>query len=217
MVKKTLWLCLLLFGTLTLFAQNGSLAGNPRSTETALNPSQPNEAQAALIIIIYNNLGAKSDAYSTINGWGVRGPNGGGPHFFAMAFTPKANSHVSQVQAAVQYGGKGANQVNLSIYGDSGGSPGTLLAGPVTVTNLSKVGTCCSLAVANFTPLAITGGSRYWIVADTFLTGTGSDFVGLWEWVPKPVYPQAANNGAGWMGYNSTNGEAAVKVLGTSP
>ncbi len=96
-------------------------------------------------------------------------------------------------------------------------SSGTLLAGPVTVTNLAGTGTCCTLAVANFSPVAVTGGTRYWVVADTPLTGTGSDFLGEWEWVAKPVFPQAFNDGFGWFASNSGPTEAAGEVLGSIP
>ena len=129
-----------------------------------------------------------------------------------------SNSHVLQVQVAIQYFGSGANQVNLSIYADSGGVPGTLLAGPVTVTNLPSAGTCCLLAVATFSPLAITGGTQYWVVADTPLSGTGSDFSGGWAAVIKPDLPMATNCGScsGWFSFNA-NGLAAGAVVGTIP
>jgi hypothetical protein len=114
----------------------------------------------------------------------------------------------------------GDNQVNLNIYGDSGGVPGTLLAGPVTVTNLPEHATCCTLAVATFTPIAVTGGTRYWIVANTPLTGTGSDFQGGWSMVVKPDLPMAFMSSPVdqeiWFGVNAAE-LAAGEVLGTIP
>jgi hypothetical protein len=175
----------------------------------------PQEAPAGLQKI-YSNLGSsKTDLYNSRDFWIVTGPRTTfGEEFWAIPFTPKSNSHVSQVRVAVQYV-SGANQINLSIYGDASGAPGTPLAGPVTVTNLPTEGTCCTLTVANFSPVAITGGTKYWVVGDTPLTGTGSDFDGGWAWA-VPTLPEAANNGSGWRTF-AGNSLAAGAVLGTIP
>jgi hypothetical protein len=169
---------------------------------------------------IYSNLGSsKTDLYGP-SYWNVFGPASGAGNgytsFVGMPFAPRSNSHVSQVEVAVQYV-VGANQVNLSIYEDSGGVPGTLLAGPVTVTNLPDSGLCCTLASADFTPQAVTAGTRYWVVADTPLTGTGSDFEGTWATIVKPVIPIAYNfKDEGWKGTNADTLIAGA-VLGTIP
>jgi hypothetical protein len=166
---------------------------------------------------IYNNLG--NPAAYLQEGWEIWGPNSGigGFVFRAMAFTPKQDSHVSQVQVAIQYFGTGANQIDLSIYTDSGNDyPETLIGGPVTVANLPGGGTCCGLAVANFTPIAVTGGTRYWVVADTPLAGTGSDFFGGWRSIVNPYIPAATNKGSGWYQYNAEVLPAG-EVLGTIP
>jgi hypothetical protein len=210
--------CSVSFCSLILLAQTGK---PPRAVHAAeKSPIHvPAQDEPTALAKIYGNLGSKTDAYSDENWWVVAGPNSqsGQQHFFGLPFTPKVNAHVSQVQAALQYNGSGANQVNLSIYGDNAGAPGTLLAGPVTVTNLPESGTCCTLVVANFSPVSVIEGTRYWVVADTPASGTGSDFYGTWDWVPKPLYPQAYSTGSGWIGYNSTNAEAAGEVLGTIP
>ena len=173
---------------------------------------------AVTLKAIYTNLDSlKTDRYDDTRGLAVLGPNSCcGTQFDAMSFTPKSNSTVYQVQVAVQYASGGANQVNLSLYADSGGNPGTLLAGPVTVTNLPQQPTCCKLAVANFTPVAITGGSRYWVVADTPLTGTGSDFNGSWYFAVQTTPPYSVDLGTGWS-FAPSLSELAGKVLGTTP
>jgi len=216
-LKKTLLsACLLALCNLTLFAQIAERPRTIHTTETSPIHVPPQEVPAALKKI-YSNLGtSKTDLYSDAYARVLLGPNSGyGQQFLGMPFTPKSNAHVSQVQVAVQYGGYGANQVNLSIYGDSGGVPGTLLAGPVTVTNLPVFGTCCTLAVASFSPLAVTAGTQYWVVADTPLTGTGSDFVGSWDFSIK-FFPTAYNVGGGWTQYDAIE-ESAGEVLGTIP
>jgi hypothetical protein len=217
-VKKTLLLVYLLpILNLTLFAQTGEGPRTTRTREKSTIHVAADDAPAALTKI-YSNLGSKTDAYSDTEGWSLSGPAAadGFTQFDGMPFTPKVNSTVKQVQVAVQYRA-GANQINLSIYTDAGGAPGTLLAGPVTVANLPTFGTCCALTVANFSPVTVTAGVRYWVTADTPSTGTGSDFEGAWDWVAKPVYPQARNKGAGWAVLNGTPAESAGEVLGTTP
>jgi hypothetical protein len=217
-VKKTLLLVYLLpILNLTLFAQTGEGPRTARTTEKSAIHVPAQEVSAALTKI-YSNLGVKTDAYNDTEGWSLSGPTAadGFIQFDAMPFTPKVNASVTQVQVAVQYR-SGANQINLSIYTDAGGAPATLLAGPVTVTNLPTFGTCCALTVANFSPVAVTAGVRYWVTADTPSTGTGSDFEGSWNWAAKPIYPQARNKGSNWTALDGTPAESAGEVLGTVP
>ena len=217
MKKILIFVGLLLLCNLSLVAQTS----RPRTVqikEKSVIHVPPQEASQGLEKI-YSNLGSsKTDLYRE-SGWSVAGPSAAGGEyglFAGMPFTPKSDSHVSQVEVAVQYV-SGPNQVNLSIYGDSGGVPGTLLAGPVTVTNLADSGTCCALAVADFTPLAVTGGTRYWVVADTPLTPPGSYFEGTWASVVKPGIPSAYNyKDEGWKGSN-VDLLVAGEVLGTIP
>ncbi len=92
-----------------------------------------------------------------------------------------------------------------------------MLAGPETVTSLPSAGTCCTLAVANFgTSVAVNAGTQYWVVANTPATGTGSNFVGIWDSLAKPVLPIADNHGAAWTGIDGDGGLAG-EVLGTIP
>ncbi len=218
MKRASLLVCLLVFCSLTLLGQIGKSPRSSYTKEKSAIHVPPQETPAALKTI-YSNLKSKTDLYNDTRGWVISGPKSG--YFFTqfngMPFTPKSDSTVTQVQVAVQYSGGGANQVNLSIYTDASGAPGTLLAGPVTVTNAPPTGTCCTLAVANFSPVAVTGGTQYWVVADTPLTGTGSDFEGVWDYVAEPVYPQASNRGSGWSEVIGSPGESAGKVLGTIP
>ena len=214
MKKILLFVCPLILGGLTL-AQS---ATGPRAVQTTGKSAiyVPSQEGAMALKKIYSNLGTKTDPYwVNAYSWSLAGPNAAnGPHFLAMPFTPKSNSTVEQVQVAVFYK-TGANQVNLSIYGDAGGIPGILLAGPATVTNLATAGTCCSLTVANFTPVAVTAGTQYWVVADTPLTGTGSDFAGVWNHVAKDM-PMSFNRGTGWHADTADNLPAG-EVLGTIP
>jgi len=173
--------------------------------------------------VIHSNLGPKAHLYNDQDSLGVIGPAcplGGPSSFVAMPFTPKSDSHVQAVRVPVQYIGHGATQVNLSIYADEGGKPGSLLAGPTTVMNVPPWSlSCCTLVTAMFDPLAVTGRVRYWVVADTPLSGTGSDFCGIWFFVAHRPVPMAfnLNQGAGWSIVPTIVSELAGEVLGTIP
>ena len=169
---------------------------------------------------IYSTLGTDPEnLYNYIDTWLVSGPTSvvGISDFIAMPFTPKANSHISQVRAAILWYGDGADQVNLNIYADSKGRPGKLLAGPVTVGGLPKSFTCCQLAIANFASVPVTGGKQYWVVANTPKTGQGSNFLGEWAGAVSPVLMLAGNaEQTGWVAFNG-NGLPAGEILGTVP
>jgi len=179
----------------------------------------PQEAPQNLVTI-YSSLGTDAkNLYNNIDTWLVSGPNSvvGLSAFIALPFTPKSNSHVSEVRTAVLWYGDGAGQVDLSIHADHNGHPGKLLAGPVTVTNLPKAFTCCQLAVADFSSVPVNGGTQYWVVADTPLSGKGSDFLGEWAGAVYPVLPLSGNAAqTGWVTFNG-NGLPAGDVLGTVP
>ncbi len=180
----------------------------------------PTQEAAEGTAVIYSSLGTDPNyLYNYIDTWLVSGPNSvvGMSDFIALPFTPKSDSHITQVRAAVLYAGLGADRVNLSIHANSNGHPGKLLAGPVTVTKLPKVLTCCGLAVANFSSVAVKGGIKYWVVADTPKAGQGSDFLGEWAGAVSPVLTLAGNAaGTGWVAFNG-NGLPAGDVRGTVP
>ena len=106
-----------------------------------------------------------------------------------------------------------------ATFGSGSGSAGSYTVNvdsPVTVTNLMGSGTCCTLADASFTPVAVTAGTRYWVVANTPASGQGSDFVGVWDWVSKIILFGGSNGVDGWQGIN-VDGLPAGAVLGTIP
>ena len=219
MLKKTLLLAGLIISTSTLFAQT---VQQPQMLhhQGSLTMQVPTQEPLGGSSVIYSSLGSDpNNLYNYIDTWLVSGPNSivGLSDFISLPFTPKSNSHITQVRVAVLYEGLGADRVNLSIRANSNGHPGKLLAGPVTVTKLPKSLTCCALAVANFSSLAVSGGTKYWVVADTPKSGLGSDFVGEWAGAVSPVLMLAANvAGTGWVAFNG-NGLPAGEVLGTVP
>jgi hypothetical protein len=217
---KKIWpiVCLLTFCNPALFAQ---IKSHPRILHAPRNSDvhvPPQDLPSGLKPIFTNLNKSLTDTYNQFDGWTISGPNSSaGTSFIALPFVPKSNSHAVQVRVPVHYVGSGANQVNLSLYADVNGTPGTLLTGPVTVTSLALWGTCCTLTVASFPPVALTAGTQYWIVADTPLTGTGSDFYGTWDFVAPNLFLMAGDRGAGWSPFDGLNNNSAGEVLGTIP
>lgn len=219
MKKQTLCFCVIIVLSLTLFGQTEPKLHVVYTQEKSkVHVAPPDTPQA--LKSIFSDLGPKDNLYRDSAALAILGPNSGFGEtvFWAMPFTPKSDAHVSEVRVPIQYNGSGANQVNISLYSDSGSvTPGTLLAGPVTVTNLADFGTCCALAVADFSSLAVTAGTQYWVVVDTPLTGTGSDFNGVWNFTTLPIYPQAESGGGGWSYFSGFAYKPAGQVLGTIP
>ena len=169
---------------------------------------------------IYSNLGTGTDVYVG-SGFLLTGPNSAAKavQYLSIPFTPNSNSTVEVLSAAIQYS-SGANQINLSLYSDSAGTPGTLLAGPFIVKNVPTYYTCCKLATAVVKPsLSVTGGTQYWLIADTPPAGTGSDFQGAWSFVPPLKSTNAFNlgNGEGWFPQADSIEEPAGAIYGTVP
>lgn len=216
--REFLLVCLLAFCGRVLFAQTKSHPPILHAPANSAVQVPPQDRPAGLQPIFSNLNKSLTDTYNGFDGWTISGPSSsGGTSFIALPFIPKSNSHVVQIRVPVHYVGSGANQVDLSLYTDVNGAPGTLLAGPVTVTNLALWGTCCTLTIASFPPVAITAGTQYWIVADTPLTGTGSDFYGTWDFVAPNLFLMAGDRGTGWSAFDGLNNNSAGEVLGTIP
>jgi hypothetical protein len=200
-MKKTL---LVFAATLLTASLYGRQSGEPRQ-----------DAPAALQKI-FSNLGKSPNVYSS-GGWDVFGPNNilspGFTEMIALPFTPTQDSHVSQLRAGFIWI-SGSDQVNLNLYSDADGVPGTALA-TVTVTHVST--TCCTqLAIGNLAnTVAVTAGTQYWIVANTPASGTGSDFHGLWGFAYSKL-GVAFDEGTGWSTQGS-NDEPAGAAYGTVP
>ena len=216
MKKNLLFACLL---TLCSIPLSGQIVRPLRVVNNVDKLAVRAQEVPASLKTIYSNLGKGTNVYSAIDGWLLAGPNSiygvKGEEFIALPFTPKSDAHVSELRAGLQYD-TGPNQVNLSLYSDTNGAPGTLLAGPVTVTNLPAYGTCCTLAIADFTPVPVTAGTKYWVVADTPLSGTGSDSSAGWEWAAKTGV-QWASGSSNYWNLLPSDALPAGQVLGPIP
>jgi hypothetical protein len=211
-------LCFLGFSCVNTFAQNSNPTPKPVHTKEKAQAATPVVLDATLTTI-FSNLGSGTRAYNDTDGFLVAGtPSGLGQEFIGLAFTPKADATVTEIHAALQFldEGTGApNQVDLSLYTDSNGVPGTLIDGPHTIKNLPLAGTCCALATWHLSKgVSVFAKTQYWVVADTPTTGTGSDSAALW-YVIFPTFPEALNSGT-WFPFNG-NSRFAAAVLGTEP
>jgi hypothetical protein len=164
-------------------------------------------------VTIFSNLGPSStDLFFTgestvaLNGGCILGavhpaPTCEGEHavetWLAMPFTPKQNSHATELEAAVGVL-KGTNQFLLALFNDNNGTPGKALA-TVTVTDAPPQNTCCKLATASLASpgIALTAGKRYWVVAKTDDVDA-PDFAGIWAF---------SNNGIVAVGGPQVNGQ----------
>ena len=94
------------------------------------------------LVKIFSNLGSPRRAYNDTFGFLVAGPaSGTGQEFAALAFTPKSDSTITTIEAPLAYifqGNGSPRQIDLSVYTDEGGTPGTLIAGPHTVKNFAR-------------------------------------------------------------------------------
>src|SRR5271168_371332 len=105
-MKKTLVFAFWAFCNLTSIAQTTAVPRIAHAEEKLTVHVPPEEPDVALKKI-YSNLGvSKTDLYYDVTGLPVAGPNTlFDTSFGAMQFTPKDDSHVSQVQVAIQYFG----------------------------------------------------------------------------------------------------------------
>jgi len=170
-------------------------------------------------VTIFTNLGpSASDEYDDTFGYCVTGANqsdcGASEQWIAMPFTPKQASHATSLQVAIQYYA-GTNALQLSLYNDVGGAPGTSLK-TVEARNAPTAGTCCTLVNANLgTPgVALTAATQYWVVA-TSDDSRAPTFSGYWATANAFLAYNPAQ--AGWNVFNDPEGQEAFAVKGTVP
>lgn len=196
--------------------------------------AQAGATNAAATVTIFSNLGPTStDLFFT--GTSIVALNGGciigadkldsnfcgrhtGETWLAMPFTPKQNSHATALQAAVGVF-EGTNQFLLALFDDNNGTPGSALA-TAAVTDAPPSNTCCKLATANLsTPgIALTAGTRYWVVAQTDDINA-PDFSGIWAFANSglvAVHQLQANGQPEWS-ITENAGGFAFAVTGTTP
>jgi hypothetical protein len=118
----------------------------------------------------------------------------------AMQVTAQTNLAVSGLSVGIGYI-SGTNSINLAIYSDAGGVPGTLLASG-DAAGLPAFGSCCDPPSVKFRRTKLTAGTPYWIVVST--DGESPDtVVAAEDNTIDEVDPasMAYNTGSGWTAY----------------
>lgn len=212
-------MCLFVLCGANLFAQEGGRVPRTVYTPEKSQIHEPAEVESTLTKI-FSNLGPPANAYNGAGpGFLVAGPGSGlGQEFLGLAFTPKTDSTVTEIQAALLFldEGNGApNQIDVSLYDDVDGVPGNIIAGPHTVKNLAEAGTCCTLATWHLSKGAsLRAGVQYWVVADAPASGAGSNSAAVWD-IIFPAAPEASNQGT-WFPLDG-NSRFGGAVFGTVP
>jgi len=127
------------------------------------------------------------------------------------AFTPAKSATATEVSVGLGDLDGGAGSIQLSLYSDNGGVPGTEL-GTGTATNVQDYGTCCGATTATLSPsVALTAGTQYWVVVST--TSQETDIYG-WNFntttmdaLPAAEFCQGSstycgNNSGVWVPYS---------------
>jgi len=211
-LSRTLFCCLvLLLAPALLVAQSRPRAARTTGSAVVTRAAEPDAGLAT----IFSNLGpSATDLYDDAYGYYVTGPTnsiGISEQWIAIPFTPKKNSTVTQLRAAIGYE-SGTSAAILGLYSDSSGVVGTALA-TVEVKTFPTFGTCCTLAGGAITATSVTAGTQYWIVATSDDTHAPT-FGGVW------MSSNSANIGGdvalgGWFTFNG--GVPAAEALGTVP
>jgi hypothetical protein len=205
----------LLFSTLVcgmLAAQNSGAKVAHTVRQGTVTPAQET---SATLQTIYTDFGpTTTDYFNDTTGYYVLGPDnsvGDTEQAIGLPFTPKADAHVSQLQAAIGYI-SGTSAVDIGLYSDASGTPGTLLAAGHS-PNIPDFGACCTVVSVAITPTAVTAGTQYWIVASSDDTH-GPDFTGVWQ--ASNLYNISGNESqSGWFTFSANVPAGAAK--GTVP
>jgi hypothetical protein len=175
-----------------------SLSKDKRITSVSQGTMHYTPAQLPRKSIIFSNIGTlyPKGLYFCCYGDTISGPSSviGTPYSAALQFTPATDVSVTEVDAGVGWV-EGTNAVQLAIYDDNGGVPGTSLAS-ATVKGLGTFGDCCTLAVARIKKLPLTAGTPYWVV----VSASGTTWAAWAFNSTDEIDPVTAayNDGTGW-------------------
>jgi hypothetical protein len=204
-------LTVLALASVTAFAgqdtRNGVVIINGGREAVAMRPQLPVRAgnpNPGKLKTIYSNLGTSTDAYYSGAGWTVCGPDSNiCTQWVAGAFTPKANSTLTEIEVAVGWFA-GTNAAILRLNKDSNGLPGKAIHS-WNLTNLYDFGTCCTLDVLKDKKgIKVKGKTQYWVVASTTLTST---FGGAWNYTYNLATGSWANSNDQGTTWNSQGGD----------
>jgi hypothetical protein len=135
-------------------------------------------------VTIFSNLNHFfSQPYFPGFGWPIMGNNVpfNIEEWQALPFTPKTSVQVTTLRVAIGHT-TGTNLINLGIYSDSAGLPGSPLpGGQGSIADLPDSASCCEFATLRLAGggVALTSGTQYWAVASPDNVNA-PDFMGQW-------------------------------------
>lgn len=174
-------------------------------------------ARALADTVIFDNLGPGNTFNGSI-GWGIGGPTSSfGNVRLGISFTPSVSLDLSQVILPLELA-SGTNSVEVSVYSDRSGLPGTALESWF-VTGL---GAGALQDLTDTSNLLLSGGTPYWVV----VAAGGSDTFAGWNFNNTTTGGiLAGGDGSAWQARNVTGqscsgvpcAQPALEVLGVTP
>jgi len=167
--------------------------------------------------VFYTNLGPNGE-YDTKNGWDVDG-SGYNNQVLAMPFIPSLNGPMTDAVLALSNYAGGNSPINLYLYTDNGGQPGSQLATLTQQGTIQPYSSGGSLITFNCNGCGtINLGTQYWLVAWEQDPNTQQ----LWMWDYRDGGGNFAFNRLGsidgpWTIYNGEFGGFRVDGTATSP
>jgi len=142
----------------------------------------------------------------------------GAAYWGGQGFTPASNSHITSVKAGIGYVEGTYTDVILSIDLDCSGVPcGTPVWSKKVTVSGTTFGSCCGIVSHRVNPpVAVTGGTQYWITATT---EAASDIWAAWNFEVLDEVDNtniAYNSGGTWYSYSYFLGYS-VSAAGTVP
>ncbi|MGA1993523.1 MAG: choice-of-anchor R domain-containing protein [Bryobacteraceae bacterium] len=132
-------------------------------------------AQAGPVTIFSNLNSNPASLYDNNNGWTVSG-SGFGPYSPAMAFTPSGTYVLTEIDVAIF--GTEDDSIDLALYSDSGGVPGSVLA---SWTDIPLTFGCCGLdTVTPVSSITLNAGTQYWLLA--YADADDPSAMDSWQW-----------------------------------
>ncbi len=168
-------------------------------------------------ITIFTNLGPTSDnPYNSYQSSYVAGKNARDSDelWFAIPFIPRADVHAKILAAAITYI-SGTKLINLGIYNDNNGVPGSPLpGGQGSTTEIAEAGDLTRVTLPD-PGVALKKGVRFWLVASPD-NALAPDFEGGWHDSNLAVgaYEQPQNF-ISWTSFTAV--WKAASIEGTSP
>lgn len=159
-------------------------------------------AQAASITVFSNFNSNPANLYDGSDAYPVSGQP---PQAWAMGFTPSSTYVLTQIDVAIGLG-SGTSSVDVAVYSDSGGSPGSALTS-WTVSSLPEAFSCCAVVtLIPGTSITLNAGTPYWVLASA-----SSDTWAFWQ------LNNLGEQGPVWFNNaNFVSWEGAFDVLGTA-